>query len=165
MGSSKEICQFYGGFYGKILISCGFKWKGKFHGISENGWISLVPWNLWQPWKNAQFLSWNKFLLWSAELLFSVYICSSDIYYAFRTSSSSCGLFLWIFYSSWWMHSALILRSEIEIEIEISVIEIHDCLQRRFCVRVCRRAWKIRDTKYSPGDFIFYDNTSLFCAI
>lgn len=27
------------------------------------------------------------------------------------------------------------------------------------------RAWKVRNTKYSPGDFVFYGNASLFHAI
>ena len=56
MGSSEEMCQFYGDSQGKILISCGFEWKGKFHGISKNGWISLGPWNLWQAWRKCTAL-------------------------------------------------------------------------------------------------------------
>lgn len=106
--------------------------------------------------KNAQFLSWSKFLLRPVELLFSVYICSSDTYYAFWTSSSSCSLFLWILYTSWWMHSALILRWQKSMTAYKG---------GSACKCVWERAWKIWNTKYSPGDFIFYHNTSLFYAV
>lgn len=156
MGSSKEICQFYGGSYGKILISCGFRWKGKCHGISKNGWISLVPWNLWQAWKNAQFLSWSKFLLRSAELYF---LCTSvPLTHIIHSGPlphlvvSSCEYFTLL-------DGCIVLWSSDDRNPWLPAKEV----QR---ASVCGgRAWKIRNTKYSPGVFIFYGNTSLFYAI
>lgn len=41
------------------------------------------------------------------------------------------------------------------------VIEIHDCLQRGSVHKCGGRAWKIKNTKCSPRDFIFYGNTNL----
>lgn len=130
--------------------------KGKFHGISENGWISLVPWNLWQPWKHAQSFSWSKILLRSAELYF---LCTSvpltHVVHAGPLPPlvvSSCEYFTLL-------DGCIVLWSSDDRDLWLPTREVQ-------CETVCGgKGVKIRNTKYSLGDFVFYGDASLFYAI
>lgn len=157
MECSKKMCQFYEGSYGKILILCGFRWKGKCHGIPENGWIS---------WFCEIYDSHGK--KHSSSCHGGNFYCSLQKFYFLCTSVplthimhsgplahlvvSSCEYFTLL-------DGYIVLWSSDDRNPWLPTKEVQ-------CVNVGGgRAWKERNTKYSPGDFVFYGNSSLFHAI
>lgn len=155
-GLPRECANVMGALMEKFWFYVDSGEKGKFHGISGNGWISLVPWNLWEPWKHARSFSWSKILLWSAELYFLwISVPLTHVVHAGplpHLVGSSCEYLTLL-------HGCTALWSSDDGNPWPPTREAQ-------CESVCGgKGVRMRNTKCSPGDFIFCDNASLFYAV
>lgn len=156
MNCSKKMCQFYESSYGKILILCEFKWRGKFNEISENGWFhwfheiydrrgkmhsSCHEGNFYCNFQNFYFLCISVHLI---HIMHSGPLTHLVV--------SSCEYFTLL-------DRCIVLWSSDDRNPWLATKEVQGANVGG------GRAWKVRNTKYSPGDFVFYGNASLFNAI